>query len=109
MNFRNRDLPPTHLKGLLTITAPSCSMRIAMSIADNRDLARFGEKLRILRNRHELTLTQMAEQLGYKTHGYLSQIESGKKLPTVGMALKVARLFGVSTDSLLKDELEIPD
>ena len=51
----------------------------------------------------------MAEQLGYKTHGYLSQIESGKKLPTVGMVLKVARLFGVSTDVLLKDELEIPD
>ena len=80
-----------------------------MSTVGNPDLARFGEKLRILRNRHGLTLTQMAERLGYKTHGHLSQIESGKKLPTVGMALKVALLFGVSTDVLLKDELEVPD
>ncbi len=80
-----------------------------MSTIGNPDFVRFGEKLRILRNRQGLTLTQLAERLGYKAHGYLSEIESGKKLPTAGLALKVARLFSVSTDVLLKDELEIPD
>ena len=54
-------------------------------------------------------MTQLAEELGYKAHGHLSEIESGKKLPTAGLALKVARLFDVTTDVLLKDELEIPD
>ena len=80
-----------------------------MSTVGNSNLLRFGEKLRTLRNRRGLTLAQMADHLGYKAHGHLSEIESGKKLPTVGLALKVARLFDVSTDRLLKDELEISD
>ena len=80
-----------------------------MSTAGNSNLLRFGEKLRTLRNRRGLTLAQLADQLGYKAHGHLSEIESGKKSPTVGLALKVARLFDVSTDALLKDELEISD
>lgn len=80
-----------------------------MSTAGNSDLLRFGEKLRSLRNRRGLTLAQLADQLGYKAHGHLSEIESGKKLPTVGLAIKVARLFDVSTDALLKDELDIGD
>ena len=80
-----------------------------MSTPSNSDFARFGEKLRVLRTRRRLTLTQLAEHLGYKAHGHLSEIEAGKKLPTAGMALKVARLFDVSTDVLLKDELEVPE
>lgn len=80
-----------------------------MSTPSNPDFARFGEKLRALRTRRRLTLTQLAEHLGYKAHGHLSEIEAGKKLPTAGMALKVARLFDVSTDVLLKDELEVPE
>ena len=80
-----------------------------MSSIGNSDLVRFGEKLRILRNRRGLTLAQLAERLGYKAHGHLSEIESGKKIPTIGLALKVARLFDISTDVLLKDEFEIPD
>ena len=79
-----------------------------MSTTSNLNFARFGEKLRTLRIRHDLTLTQLSEQLGYKAHGYLSEIESGKKSPTAGLALKVSRRFGVSTDTLLKDELELP-
>ena len=80
-----------------------------MSTTAKPDFVRFGEKLRTLRNRRGLTLTQLAELLGYKAHGHLSEIESGKKLPTAGLALKVARLFEVPTDVLLKDELEVPD
>ena len=80
-----------------------------MSTPENPDFARFGEKLRALRTRRGLTLIQMAARLGYKTHGHLSELETGKKTPTAGMALRVARLFEVSTDVLLKDELEIPD
>jgi transcriptional regulator with XRE-family HTH domain len=72
---------------------------------------RFGEKVRILRKRHSMTLTQLAEALGYTAHSnsYLSLIEQGKKKPTAEMILKIAKLFGVSTDQLMDDSLEIPE
>jgi transcriptional regulator with XRE-family HTH domain len=72
-------------------------------------MQRFGEKLRALRTAHELTLQQLAAELGYATHAYISELESGKKVPTAALVLKVARRFGVSTDVLLMDELELPD
>ncbi len=49
----------------------------------------------------------LAQQLGYTTHSYISEIESGQKSPTVPFVIKVSRLFNVSIDELLKDELEI--
>jgi transcriptional regulator with XRE-family HTH domain len=64
----------------------------------------FGAKLRQLRTEHELTLKELAARLGLQAHGYLSEIESGKKSPTTDLVLGVARLFRVSTDVLLKDE-----
>ena len=79
-----------------------------MSTTGKPDFVRFGEKLRFLRTQRGLTLNQLAEWLGYKAHGHLSELESGKKLPTAGLVLKVSRLFSVSTDVLLKDELDIP-
>lgn len=70
-------------------------------------MKRFGEKLRYLRTRKKITLKELAFALGLTAHGYLSEMESGKKKPTTDFVLKVARYFDVSTDSLLKDELEI--
>jgi transcriptional regulator with XRE-family HTH domain len=71
------------------------------------DINRFGEKLKKLREQRGLTLKQMADLLDLKAHGYISELESGKKYPTVFLVLKLARLFGVTTDTLLKDELNI--
>lgn len=70
-------------------------------------MQRFGEKLHALRIAHELTLQQLAGELGYATHAYISELESGKKVPTAALVLKVARRFNVSTDVLMKDELEL--
>jgi transcriptional regulator with XRE-family HTH domain len=70
-------------------------------------MRRFGEKVRSLRSYHNTTLQWLANQLGYATHSYISEIESGQKAPTVQFVLKVSRLFDVSTDELLKDELEL--
>jgi transcriptional regulator with XRE-family HTH domain len=69
---------------------------------------RFGEKLRNLRTDRQLTLQQLAAALGYKTHAYISEIEGGKKAPTVAFVLKVADLFQVTTDELLRDKLDLP-
>lgn len=70
-------------------------------------MQKFGEKLRRLRTSKELTLKELALKLGLTAHGYLSEIEAGKKKPTAEFVLKVARFFDVTTDQLLKDELEI--
>ncbi len=68
---------------------------------------RFGEKLRTLRNEHKITLLQLAQEFGYTSHSYLSEIEYGHKMPTVALVLKMSRFFDVSTDSLLKDEMDL--
>lgn len=54
-----------------------------------------------------MTMKELALALGYTAHGYISEIEAGKKKPTVEFVLKVARLFNVTTDQLLRDELEL--
>jgi transcriptional regulator with XRE-family HTH domain len=54
-----------------------------------------------------MTLQQLAAELGYATHACISELESGKKVPTAALVLKVARKFGVSTDVLMKDELDL--
>jgi transcriptional regulator with XRE-family HTH domain len=70
-------------------------------------MERFGEKLRELRKFHDVTLKWLANQLGYSTHSYISEIESGYKIPNVEFILNTARLFNVTTDELLKDEMEL--
>ncbi len=68
---------------------------------------RFGEKLRSLRTQRGMTLKELALALGMRAHGYISELEAGKKPPTVEVVLKAARLFGVTTDELLCDEIEL--
>lgn len=70
---------------------------------------RFGEKLRRLRTQHGMTLQQLAYALGLTAHGYISELEAGKKIPTAEFVLRAARLFDVTTDQLLKDELDISE
>ncbi len=81
-----------------------------MSIAKQNEMRRFGEKLHTLRTDNKLTLKELAAALGLKAHGYLSELEAGKKAPTAEFALAVAHLFHTTTDQLLKDERELsPD
>lgn len=68
---------------------------------------KFGEKLRFLRLSQKLTLSDLASTFGYSTHSYLSEVESGKKPPTISIVLMTSRYFEISTDYLLKDEMEI--
>jgi transcriptional regulator with XRE-family HTH domain len=72
-----------------------------------RSIQRFGEKLHMLRTQNRLTLKELAYQLGLTAHGYISELESGKKLPTVELVLNIARFFNTTTDELLKDELDL--
>jgi transcriptional regulator with XRE-family HTH domain len=73
-------------------------------------MRRFGEKLRHLRTQRGLTMQQLADALGYGSSGYVSDVETGKREPTLKFVLKVADLFDASLDQLLRDtiELELP-
>ena len=71
-------------------------------------MEKFGEKLRLLRNRQNLTLRQLADVLEV-SHSYIGQMERGEKVPNVEMVLKIAQIFNVSTDALIKDEVELED
>lgn len=64
--------------------------------------------MRTLRKQHGLTLTQLGDMLGVH-NTYVSQIEKGKKIPNAAMILKIADIFGVTTDQLMRDELELDD
>lgn len=56
-----------------------------------------------------MTLKELASALGLTAHGYISEMEAGKKKPTTEFVLKVARYFKVTTDQLLKDELDVEE
>jgi transcriptional regulator with XRE-family HTH domain len=68
---------------------------------------KFGKKLRALRNNRGMTLKELATEMGFAAHGYISEIESGKKKPSIEFVLKASRLFEVTTDELLKDEIDL--
>lgn len=70
-------------------------------------IKRFGEKLHALRTSRRITLKQLASALGHTAHGYISELEHGRKIPTVEFVLKVAHFFNVTIDELLRDELEL--
>ena len=80
---------------------------LSSAMSRKPSIQRFGEKLRALRVRRNLTLKELASRLGYSAHGYLSELETGSKMPTVEFVLKAALFFKVTTDGLLKDNLEL--
>jgi len=60
----------------------------------------------MLRERHGLRVRKLAEDLGVE-HSHISRIERGTKRPSADLILKMARYFEVTTDQLMKDELEV--
>lgn len=71
-------------------------------------MQRFGEKLRILRHRRGMTMRELTDALGFKSHGFISDLESGRKHPSLELAVRIADYFGVSVDQLARDDIEIP-
>lgn len=70
-------------------------------------MQRFGEKLRTLRIHRDLTVRELAQALGYASHSYVGDVELDRRRPTADFVLKVALFFDVSTDSLMRDDLDL--
>jgi transcriptional regulator with XRE-family HTH domain len=69
---------------------------------------RLSEKLRILREQQGLTQGQLAKQLGI-SRAYVNLFESGRRMPGTELMLKIANIFGVSVDVLVRDELDLDE
>lgn len=69
----------------------------------------FGQKLHYLREQRNMTQEDLARQLGLKRQGHISNLEMGRRTPSVELVVQIADLFGVSTDYLLRDAIDITD
>jgi len=71
-------------------------------------MRRFGGKLYELRIRRGLTLAELGNLL-HVHNTFVSQLEKGRKVPNAEMILRVADTFDVTTDQLMRDELDLPE
>ena len=69
-------------------------------------MERFGEKLRVLREKHGLSYRQLADELEV-VHSHLVRIEAGTRVPSLDLAMRIAAYFKVSLDELLWDDREL--
>lgn len=66
----------------------------------------FAKNIRFLRKRAELSQDKLAEMLGYKSFTTIQKWESGVSEPSMAVAQKIANLFHVDIDDLIKVDLE---
>jgi transcriptional regulator with XRE-family HTH domain len=70
-------------------------------------MSRFGAKLRFLRQQRGLTMRALADGLGFQSHGFIGDLESGRKYPSLTLAVQVADYFQVTVDQLARDEVDL--
>jgi transcriptional regulator with XRE-family HTH domain len=54
----------------------------------------------------QLTLTQY---LNLASQAYVSNLEAGRKVPSPELVVRIADLFGVTTDYLLRDDVAVEE
>ncbi|RJQ09873.1 MAG: XRE family transcriptional regulator [Bacillota bacterium] len=62
-----------------------------------------GQRIRLVREQHQLTLAQLAGRLG-RTKQWLSDLERGKIKLTYETAVAIAHEFGTTPDAILLPE-----
>ena len=65
----------------------------------------FSNNLKYLRKQKNYSQDYLAEQLGYKSFTTIQKWESGIAEPSVDVLKKLARMFNVSMDELLNEDL----
>jgi transcriptional regulator with XRE-family HTH domain len=91
-----------------TLPVDAGAAAVAVRAADPDARARlFGTKLRSLRLQRNLTQVTLANQLGLARQGYISNLETGRKAPSLDLVVQIAGFFGVTTDYLLRDSIPI--
>ena len=60
---------------------------------------RIGQRIKEMRIRKEMSMEQMANQLG-TSYSAISMYENGERIPRDEIKIKIAELFGVSVESI---------
>ena len=59
-----------------------------------------GEALRLIRVFHDIKQQELAERIGL-SKSYVSELESGKKNPSIDVVQKYSEIFGIPASSIL--------
>lgn len=68
----------------------------------------FSENLKFLRERFGMEQIDLAKKLGRKSSSSISEWESGKYTPKMSTLKKIAEIFNVNIDDLMKKDLKNP-
>ncbi len=71
-----------------------------LKVEGDFEMVEFGERLRLLRQTKGLTQKQLALQLGL-SKSIVSSYENGFRYPSFDVLIKIASVFGTTTDYLL--------
>ena len=82
-----------------------------MGRTSRRKPARLGEKLLHIRQSLGLSQNQLIGRLGFEelVQGTVSAFESGGREPSLLVLLAYARMVNVSVESIIDDELDLPN
>ena len=69
--------------------------------------AHFGAKLRWLRLRDGLTQANLAQRIGLASHSHIAKLEAEQDRPSLELVVRIAGLFQVTADYLLRDAIAI--
>jgi transcriptional regulator with XRE-family HTH domain len=85
-----------------TIPVAASTLPLPGSTPDEA-MVSFGARLRALRLQQQLSQRDLARTLGLASRAYIGGLEADRgKLPSLGLAVRLADLFGVTTDDLLR-------
>jgi len=83
----------------------SCLQEVAMEEKETVLSPNFPAKLRVLRKSHGLSQGQLAKKIGADLQR-VSKYERGVIWPTMELMVKIAKVFDVSVDFLIRDDKE---
>ncbi len=81
--------------------------RTTSKITEQLDANVFGERLRTVRLEKKMTIQKLADSIGVQ-RGFISQLESGDRLPSFTTLILLLRALDVSADALLGCYLGVP-
>lgn len=65
-----------------------------------------GKRIQMLRIKQGLTQSELAEKI-HSSQKYISNVETGKKRPSVDFYVTIANFFGVSLDYIFQDSIKM--
>jgi len=66
-----------------------------------------GAKIRYLREQQRLTQVELAQRLNLASHSHLNNVEASRRAASLDLIVRVAHIFHVPTDYLLRDTVPI--